>query len=347
MQEVTFNLQTLTPLFLAGAEQTEAELRAPTFRGLMRYWQRALAGGITGTDALGLEQVMEAEKSVFGSTNTGSAVSVRITTTSIQSKEFTEQISERIEGKWQATGKGYLLWSMARSGRADRGNVKPARWYFPPGTSFEVTLTSRGQDTADLKQAIASFWLLTHLGGIGSRSRRCAGSLKATVVDEKTFNSLDISDLSFSEVKTAQDLKLQIEKGIQTARMLCKLTPRLVKEARFDILAPGMCRIWILQDEQTWQDAEMAMRVLGERLQDYRSLVPIGRRKIFGLPLMPLIRDKRRASPLLLRVAELQGNRYVGIAVLFKTISSDVQIGDYTVIEQWINKFRGKVEVQL
>src|SRR6266567_6910588 len=162
MQEVTFNLQTLTPLFLAGAEQTEAELRAPTFRGLMRYWQRALAGGIAGTDTLGLKQVMEAEKNVFGSTNTGSAVSVRITATSIQPKEFTEQISERIGGKWQATGKGYLLWSMARSGRADRGNIKPARWYFPPGTSFQVTLSTRGTDDTKHKQALAAFWLLTH-----------------------------------------------------------------------------------------------------------------------------------------------------------------------------------------
>ena len=46
MQEVTFTLQTITPLFLAGADQTKAELRAPSFRGLMRYWQRALVGGM-------------------------------------------------------------------------------------------------------------------------------------------------------------------------------------------------------------------------------------------------------------------------------------------------------------
>src|SRR2546421_12182581 len=78
MQEVTFTLRTLTPLFLAGADQTKAELRAPTFRGLMRYWQRALVGGLFGTDRKGLEKVSEAETAVFGATDTGSAVSVKV-----------------------------------------------------------------------------------------------------------------------------------------------------------------------------------------------------------------------------------------------------------------------------
>src|SRR6266705_4452584 len=134
MQEVTFTLQTITPLFLAGADQTKAELRAPSFRGQMRYWYRALVGGLIGTDQKALGKVIEAETAVFGATDRGSAVSIKVSGVSSEPKEFTEQISVRVGGKWQATGKGYLLWSMARSGRADKGNLKPARWYFSPGT---------------------------------------------------------------------------------------------------------------------------------------------------------------------------------------------------------------------
>src|SRR2546421_9149932 len=182
MQEVTFTLQTITPLFLAGADQTRAEIRAPTFRGLMRYWQRALVGGLVGTGQEGLKQVMQAETDVFGATDTGSAVSIKVSGVSGEPREFNEQISVRVAGKWQATGKGYLLWSMAKSGREDKGNLKPARWYYPPGTSFQVRLSARGQDETKLKQAVAAFWLLTHLGGIGSRSRRCAGSLAVQTV---------------------------------------------------------------------------------------------------------------------------------------------------------------------
>ncbi|HYK85247.1 MAG TPA: type III-B CRISPR module RAMP protein Cmr1, partial [Ktedonobacteraceae bacterium] len=65
MQEVTFNVETITPLFLAGADQNTAELRAPSFRGAMRYWFRALVGGMVGTDPRGLEEVIKAESSVF------------------------------------------------------------------------------------------------------------------------------------------------------------------------------------------------------------------------------------------------------------------------------------------
>lgn len=42
MPSITFELETVTPLFLAGADQTEAELRPPAFRGALRYWFRAM-----------------------------------------------------------------------------------------------------------------------------------------------------------------------------------------------------------------------------------------------------------------------------------------------------------------
>ncbi len=341
MPDVTFNLRALTPVFIAGADQSRAELRAPSFRGLMRYWLRALVGGLTGTDAVGLQKVRQAETDLFGATDTGSAVSIQVTAASNEAREFTERVSVRVGNTWQATGKGYLLWSMVRSGRPEKGNVKPARWYFPPGTTFQVTLSTHGSENAKLKQAVAAFWLHTHLGGIGSRSRRAAGSL---AVQAEKNSSIEFP---FQTPASAAALKQQIEQGIALSRGLYASEKRSIQEALFDILAPGFCRIWILQDEQPWPNAEIAMQKLGERLQDYRSRIPIGRRKVFGLPLMPIIRDKRRASPLLLRVAELQGNRYVGIAVLFKTTGSDIRIEDYDVIEKWTNEFRGKLEVTL
>src|SRR5207248_3329096 len=127
--------------------------------------------------------------------------------------------------------------------------------------------------------------------GIGSRSRRGAGSL-AIQADKS-----NLTEFPFQIPGSALALKHQVEEGISIARGLYDYKQRPIREAQFDILAPGACRIWILQDEQPWQSAEIAMQKLGERLQDYRSHVPIERRKIFGLPLMPIIRDKRRASP--------------------------------------------------
>src|SRR6266700_4736348 len=190
MKQITFTLRTLTPLFLAGADQTTAELRAPTFRGLMRYWYRALIGGMVGANERSLSQVMEAETAIFGATDTRSTVAIRIFDVSERPKEFIERTAINIAGKWRATGKGYLLWSMARSGKVERGNLKPARWFFPPGTIFRLTLSAQSDDDSRFKQAIAAFWLLINLGSVGSRSRRCAGSIVVSKHVETTPSPL-------------------------------------------------------------------------------------------------------------------------------------------------------------
>ncbi len=154
---------------------------------------------------------------------------------------------------------------------------------------------------------------------------------------------------SFSQPASAQALKQQLESGIREARKLFATENQSVqlRQANFDVLAKGVCRIWILQDAQAWTSAEIAMTRLGERLQSYRSEIDINQRRIFGLPLPPKFFKERRSSPLLLRVTELQGNKYVGIAVLFKTSGKDIRVGDYAVIERWVEKFQGKLEVTL
>jgi CRISPR-associated protein Cmr1 len=350
MIQVTFTVRTLTPLFLAGADQNQAELRrSPAFRGLMRYWYRALVGGIVGTNTEGLKIVAEEEAKVFGATDRGSVVAVRVSQASQEPREFTEPISRRTATGWQATGKGYLLWTMAKSGRVEKNNLKPARWYFPPGTTFRVMLSAHSQDDTQFKQAIAAFWLLSSLGALGSRSRRCAGSIEVQAIDMTQANKFQMPDLPFQSAPSLREMQGQIEQGLQIAKHLLtqQVPSKQINEARFDVLAPGICRIWLLQEQQTWSSAEAAMHALGESLQEYRSHIPIYQRSIFGFPLPPKVFNKRRASPLLLRVSKLQGGQYVGIAVLFKTTDREVRFSDYEIIERWIKTFPVKLEVKL
>lgn len=333
MQEVIFDLQTVTPLFLAGADQATAEIRASSFRGEMRYWLRALVGGMVGTNDDGLTEIKKSETEVFGATDTGSAVRVRASQPVGKLLQFTENISKP-GSKQQATGKGYLLWSMRLK--------KPSRYYYAPETRFQICLSTRSEDIVIHKKGIASLWLLTHLGGVGSRSRRCAGSLSITLHEGDAY------DFPFTIPANINSLKSQIEQGIIAARSLYKTTQSSMSDARFDTLSRNTCRIWILQQERPWETSEAAMEAIGESLQNYRSTIPLSQRKVFGLPLKGLkSRVERQASPLLLRLVELQEHKYVGLAVLFKTHNSDVSMDDYRVIERWANEFRGKKEVQL
>ena len=77
MPEAIFDLQVVTPLFLAGANQQEYELernnkkpeqpiralgiapefRPPSFRGLMRYWLRTAVAGLANAQPIELEDV--------------------------------------------------------------------------------------------------------------------------------------------------------------------------------------------------------------------------------------------------------------------------------------------------
>lgn len=340
MQKGIFDVRTLTPLFLGGAEQSSAELRPPPLRGVLRYWQRALVGGMVGTDTQGLAIVQQAERNLFGATDQSSAITIKLAHSSPPTDTFNQRTSFRQGTQWQTTGTGYLLWSMAQSGKAHRENFKPAHQYFSPGTSFQVTLAVRNGNETQLRQAIALLWLLTHLGGLGSRSRRCAGSLVAHPVTP-LFN-----DLPFDLPTQAHDLKSQLEHGIVVARMLHDVERRISHTASFDVLAHDVCRIWILQDTHPWPNCEVALQTIGKRLQEYRHSLHIAQRKIFGLPLPPLS-QQRRPSPLLLRIAALRNNSYVGIALLFKTTGGDVKYDDYAIIEQWIPAFSGALEVTL
>lgn len=380
MQEVTFNVETITPLFLAGADyyeaeiphkyvprgfqlteknkytwQLQAELRPPAFRGLMRYWQRTLIGGIVGTDSQGLTGVREVEQSVFGTTVQGSAIGLRVTDVSKEPVEYIKDSHSRDD----VTGKDYLLWSMAKSGNIERNTLRLDRKYFPLNTTFKIILSSHEHDVINLNRAIADLWLLTNLGGIGSRSRRCAGSLVA-----KPLNSLagDIANLSFKEPTSVEELCIQLRDGIKIARSLYpNVTQRTPKQANFDVLAANTCAIWILRsNDKPWHSAIEAMNDIGEKLHSYReNIKPPERRAVFGLPLSikgianerlkKELEENRQASPLHLKITKLR-HEYVCVAVLFKTMVQDIPpipMRDYTLIDKWITMFPKREAVEL
>jgi CRISPR-associated protein Cmr1 len=142
-------LETVTPLFLGGSDpRGEPELRAASFRGAMRFWLRALLGGVLGDRP---DKIFERESQVFGSTDHASPVVVRLELHNLGSDGFNplphKQVTFRFNG-------------------------------FKPGQRFDICLLSRDEDA--LQQAQKALLLLCYLGGLGRRSRRGFGSLQIT-----------------------------------------------------------------------------------------------------------------------------------------------------------------------
>jgi CRISPR-associated protein Cmr1 len=357
MNYLDFDCNVLTPLFLGGAEpRVRPELRAPSIRGAMRYWYRAILGGsallASISDDERLNTLKKLESDVFGTTEKGSAVAVLVhADPQPEIETFRKDRAIRTpEGDFLPTGKDYLLWSMAASGRPGTPRYQPDREYIKPGTRFRIRLQARTAQADDaLAKASAALWLLANLGGLGSRANRGAGSLEIE-------RAGSIYGLTFERCRTINELQRYLSSGIRQCLSLVSgvETWRTFSEApEYDVLAPGVAEVWIVSSsQQGWETAQEALNGIGGKLRDYRSHrsslghadhdevlawlesnrpTPQIRRAAFGLPIpfryseggpsdviVPEQGD-RRVSPLRIRITRLATDRYVGMLTLFKS----------------------------
>lgn len=358
--EVAFNCEVLTPLFLGGADaRLKPELRAPSVRGALRYWFRALVGGsnlVLSGNKDELHNLKREEERVFGSTDRASSVVVAILPQARMSIEkFQKDRAIRTPtGDFLPVGKDYLLWSMSASGRPeDPTRYQPAREYIRPGSRFQIKLKERfGQK--ELTKAIASFWLLANLGALGARANRGAGSFQALARGESVF---ELPVPAFKTCHSIEELETYLTKGIRqclTAVGNGSTTWRKFNSLpSYDILSADTAEIWIVANNKGgWPSYVEALNGIGEKLRDYRNHQnrlgqqdhdavlmwlkeggrgPVIRRAVFGLPIpfryseggprdvIQSTISSRRASPLKIRVTRLGTGSYVGVLTVFKS----------------------------
>lgn len=145
LKEKFFSCRVFTPMFMAGADGREPELRPSEFKGMLRYWWRAM---VTGEEA---GELKREEEKIFGGADQEMAKS---------------KVLLRIEKKNCLKGSFYPL--------PHRKNFKlPA---IAPESSFQVKVSYPEGLSLD---PAALFQIATILGGFGKRSRRGFGSIEA------------------------------------------------------------------------------------------------------------------------------------------------------------------------
>jgi CRISPR-associated protein Cmr1 len=188
-QKLEVTLETVTPLFLAGADGKTPELRPASFRGAMRFWLRALLGGALGDD---VEAVRREESRVFGSTAGASQVVVQT-----------------------AALHGGLQHQERRPLPHSKRFRLPA---FPEGSKFSLTLATRPDQQLPV-QASAALLLMLNLGSVGKRSRRGFGSLQAIKVEVEGLDlPEDIESLLEEQPGDGQALVQHLTKAVSVAR---------------------------------------------------------------------------------------------------------------------------------
>lgn len=333
-KQLRLTLETVTPLFLGGSEpRGKPELRPSSVKGALRFWWRALWGGVHPNASP--HQLLKAESAVFGNTEQAAPVVMRLA----------GELPELHRGTFSRNqaGLGYLFFTFRKTGQ------DPARSGFDAGQTFELILSPRvglPKEQVDevWKQSCAALWLWTRFGALGARSRRGAGALQvveASEWPEELPSPIVRATQATDFIAECQSGLAQLSDGLGWPRPDGELNG--IPE--YDILHPRGAAVYVLA--KPWPTWEAALDELGNAYKLFRGrqgdarqvkqavagqsnrIDPVSRAAL-GLPIVFYYRDlpgktgtlegetaDRRASPLSFRVVKLANGAHIVLLLHF------------------------------
>ncbi|MFM9947498.1 MAG: type III-B CRISPR module RAMP protein Cmr1 [Saprospiraceae bacterium] len=169
MTILTFTCETITPMFLAGADGVTPELRAPSIKGALRFWWRALNGHLS------LDDLRKKEGELFGGAGDKAAN---------RSQLIIQVPFEKVSVDAQSP-------------------LVPHKGMFQKAIStretFEVRLMFRDGALKDKFRAL--FVLTCLLGGFGKRVRRGMGSVRILQENDQDFTMPETLDDLFKHIE--------------------------------------------------------------------------------------------------------------------------------------------------
>lgn len=307
-------------MFLGGIAPNEtAEIRVPSIRGAMRWWYRALLGGRGHS----LTTLRQEEAGVFGSTDRASSVRMRIA-----NKRPNIQLHDKISKlKSRNSGTAYLWYFV----KADDNE----RHFIAPRSTFQLVCTAFPGDGEAIEEAARALWLLSFLGGLGTRSRRMAGAFTVAISDSS-------DELSLPTFTPSRGFDNWFRKELQ--QIVSSNTspdPELSKQG-IPVLHPRYAQIRRLSSDKSWT---RAVEKTGQLYKGYRKEGSVkSQQKIhFGLPLAdgPEGKDtvtvksdgktlERRASPTWLQTVEFASGNVAALITAFSSALAPpkITVGD-------------------
>jgi CRISPR-associated protein Cmr1 len=190
VKEIRLVLEVLTPMFLGGADPSQAELREPSVRGQLRFWWRAQQA------ALAVDQLWRKEAEVFGTAgekeNRRSSFSVVLEGENItykspplpQDSKLKVQVQRSSGARVSVNLLEYLAYGASR------------RKYIAPGSRFSMVL--RFRDPGKIDEVLKALRVFCLFGGIGAKVRNGYGSFE--VVSVKGVEGISVGGVPDKEV---------------------------------------------------------------------------------------------------------------------------------------------------
>lgn len=297
LKTITFEIETITPMFLSGADQTKAELRAASIKGLLRYWWRALQAEPD------IDKLRKRESEIFGSANEkqggGSSFAIRIT----YDKALLEQKIKKgnlpnypVEVISQGQVRKLNILEYLSYG-AFKNRDGGFREYIQE--KFQFNLHIQYTNETHLNDILATIYVFNFFGCVGAKSRNGFGSFHISNREEAFADIKDI--LSTSTPYEAQNLKKLIRNNGITAYPSFSKGVQIFKakgffNSAFDSLADV---------GKIYKNTKGSL----EKKHNYES------RQFIGAPLDPPPKERfksilpRHAKPYFIKVAK-EGSKY-------------------------------------
>ncbi|MHA1363061.1 MAG: type III-B CRISPR module RAMP protein Cmr1 [Candidatus Freyarchaeota archaeon] len=295
--EVQFELEAVTPIFIAGADQRsigKEGLRAPSLKGLLRWWFRAIMGGMVP-----LRDLRLLEGSVFGDTSRKSLVKIK-------SVARTDPSEISIPNSLR-----YLWFSIYMQKRHNQ-----RLQCYSPGNRFEIVM--RSDDEKVLEIVSGCLWAVVYLGGIGSRMRRGAGSLKITKEPGNTFCDFVFGGKNVEDAKEFVETNLQ--KILNAFKEYAGEKYNPPRNPNFPVLSEGYAKLSLI--EQPFDRWDKVLEHISNVYQQFRRRKRLQHRYTFGLPIISHrdLKNLRQASPIMIGIMDLNGKYTARINKFYTSI---------------------------
>ena len=323
MTRIDATYRVVTPMFCGGAEPKQtAELRLPSFKGVLRFWWRALSWRRLGGN---LKAIHQEEACLFGSADGGQSRVVMRLKPENRPKQISAGSVLARNGKGTpgkvvvGLGARYLGYGVMEPLGRDAGKL--TRPCIEAPFQFTVQMRCRGLDKREQESLEAALIAVGTMGGMGTKSRKGFGSL--------VLQCIRIEDMiTWRGPESIGAIQREIEAlyGKSWETSLGQSFPEITALSE---------RAWhVLLSGRSDNPLDLLDRV-GQAIKERRK-TRLGD-AAFGLPRGQMKPDKydRRASPLFIHIHVCDGKPVAVVSFLpAKFLPSGTRIGHYTVSQQ-------------
>ncbi|WP_250629787.1 type III-B CRISPR module RAMP protein Cmr1 [Rhodoflexus caldus] len=193
MKTITFTCETITPMFLSGADASTPELRPPSIKGALRFWWRAMNGHLS------LEELKKKESEIFGGTEPAQRSKVimrigkrRLTNENTKQKDFLPKGYSVNVGLGTMHAIDYLAYGIENFDPQKSFN----REYLRSQKEFDLVLSF----PENLQEEILkTLFVFSYFGGLGAKSRNGLGSIS---INYNGFNDIEVKELFKGDLKS-------------------------------------------------------------------------------------------------------------------------------------------------